>query len=69
MTIKKKRGYRQKRQAIYLLIIFDKIIEKQYSYIPFTETFIKYDGKNYEPINEDELWFIILNAIKFSISK
>ena len=36
---------------------------QQFFYISATDTFIHYDGENYQFINEDDLWIIILNDI------
>jgi hypothetical protein len=35
----------------------------QFFYISTTDTFIKYTGQNYDIINEDEVWYTILNDI------
>ena len=37
--------------------------EQQFFYIPSTDVFIKYDGENYQFIDEDDLWITILNDI------
>ena len=37
--------------------------ERQFFYIPLTDTFIKYDGENYIFVDEDSIWIIILNDI------
>ena len=36
---------------------------QQFFYIAATDIFIKYDGENYQFINEDDLWITILNDI------
>ena len=37
--------------------------EQQFFYIEATNIFIKYDGKNYNTIDEDNLWMMILSDI------
>ena len=37
--------------------------DRQFFYIPLTDTFIKYDGENYIFVDEDNIWIIILNDI------
>ena len=36
---------------------------RQFFYIPSTDTFINYDGENYTYVDEDNIWIIILNDI------
>ena len=57
-----KRLYVEKEKKIYINDFLSNP-ETQYFYISSTETFIKYDGENYTYLNEDELWFTILNNI------
>tara|TARA_Y100000768_G_C23978625_1_gene684437 strand:+ start:1344 stop:2861 length:1518 start_codon:yes stop_codon:yes gene_type:complete len=60
----------QEKRRLFLEKESDKYINnfltdpnQQFFYIAATDTFIKYDGENYQFINEDDLWMIILNDI------
>ena len=60
----------QEKRRLFLEKESDKYINnfltdpnQQFFYIAATDTFIKYDGENYQFINEDDLWIIILNDI------
>ena len=71
MNIKKnQKCYNQEKRRLYVEKEKQKYIndflsnpDVQYFYIPSTSIFIKYDGENYISLDEDELWFTILNDI------
>ena len=61
---------RQEEKRIYIEKESNKYIneflsnpDKQYFYIANTDIFIKYNGENYELMNEDELWYNIFSGI------
>ena len=58
----KKRVYVEKEKQKYINDFLSNP-DVQYFYIPSTSIFIKYDGENYMSLDEDELWFTILNDI------
>ena len=60
----------QEKKRLFLEKESDKYINnfltdpnQQFFYIAATDIFIKYDGENYQFINEDDLWITILNDI------
>ncbi len=62
--------YEHEKQRIFLEKESKKYInnfltdpQEQFFYISATDIFIIYDGENYQFINEDDLWIIILNDI------
>ena len=58
----KKRIFLEK-QSVQYINEFLTNPNRQFFYISATDTFIQYDGENYQFINEDDLWIIILNDI------
>jgi len=58
----KKRIFLEK-QSIQYINEFLTNPNQQFFYISATDTFIQYDEENYQFINEDDLWIIILNDI------